>query len=357
MPFHNHSTSTDNQAVHELRDDLKDLNRTLKRTNKTGALLTLILIILAVVQVIIAFFQLIVPYFTTNPIEAWKGVAVEIVILGIIVWLLKDFNIKEMMDNIKMEKIKIPTTKNKKIAAVIHTPDEITDRLAILCPGYLDTKDYDHLVKLANELTDEGYTVIRFDPTGTWESSGAIAEYTVSQYINDIKIILDYALKDNDYQHILVGGHSKGGMVAILSAIKDPRISCVCAIMAPYSLSREANKKRDDQWQKDGFKTSLRDIPHKKEKREFRVPYSYIEDAKNYNLLDVIEKLHIPLILLAGERDNLIPPEDIKLIFDKANDPKKLIVVNGVGHDYRRRRKEIEKVNKAILKALPPFGF
>src|SRR3989344_8561901 len=126
-----------------------------------------------------------------------------------------------------MKEVKIPNTKGQNIAAVVHHPETQTEKLAILCPGYLDTKDYDHLVTLADALAERGYTAVRFDPTGTWESEGEISDYLTSQYIKDVKSVLDYMLKEGNFIHVLVCGHSRGGMVSLLYAARDPRISAV----------------------------------------------------------------------------------------------------------------------------------
>src|SRR3989344_857048 len=87
-----------------------------------------------------------------------------------------------------IEKVKIKNSKGQNISAVIHRPDIKTKKLAILCPGFLDTKNYDHLILLSEELLKKGFTVVRFDPTGTWESEGDISEYLTSQYLNDVTL-------------------------------------------------------------------------------------------------------------------------------------------------------------------------
>ena len=247
------------------------------------------------------------------------------------------------------EKIKIKTSGGKNISAVIHRPKIATEKLAILCPGFLDSKDYNHLIYLANDLTVLGYTVVRFDPTGTWESEGDISDYTTTQQLEDVKNIIEHLLQERSYTKILLGGHSRGGFVSILYAIRDPRVSTVLAIMSPYSLIRTVNKEKIEKWKEDGFKVSVRDIPNSQVKRKFKVSYSDIEDGEQYNILNEIERLHTPLILVAGELDDVIPPEDVRLIYDKANEPKQLIVLEGIDHDYRHDVGEIEKVNKQIL--------
>lgn len=252
-----------------------------------------------------------------------------------------------------MRKIKIPTPKGE-IAAVVHHPKNKTNKLAILCPGYLDTKDYDHLKILAEDLAKEGYTVVRFDPIGTWESDGDISDYTTTQYLVDIKIVLEYMLKKNKYEHILIGGHSRGGKLSILYAAQDPRISMVVGIM-PSSVVRKLDQ-RVINAKKTGFSISYRDLPeNSNQKREFRVPYSHFLDNQKYDVLKVIKKIKVPIIIVAGELDQLEPPEDVKIIFDNANKSKKFILIPGIGHNYRRNLSQIKKVNNEIIRYLKTF--
>jgi|SRR3989344_2558994 len=248
-----------------------------------------------------------------------------------------------------MEQIRI-LSGNNKLAAVVDHPKEKTDKLAILCPGFLDSKDYNGLLSLAEDLAALGYTVVRFDPTGTWDSEGTIEEYTTTQYLEDIKSVLEYMVAESHYKHILLGGHSRGGQLSLLYAARDSRISLVVAIMpsSPYTLTQETR----DNWGKDGVRVSSRDIPGSDSMKEFRVPFSHALDRDKYNVLDEVKKIHVPAILIAGELDDLVLPEHVKGIFEAANEPKKFIIIRGVGHDYRRNISDVKEVNKVILKEL-----
>jgi alpha-beta hydrolase superfamily lysophospholipase len=251
----------------------------------------------------------------------------------------------------KTEKVKIPNNKGRKIAAIIHRPNKECDKLAILCPGFLDTKDYAHLVTLARALSARGFTVIRFDPTGTWESEGDISEYLTSQYLEDIKSVLEYMLGKASYEDILLGGHSRGGMVSILYAARDKRISTVLGIMP--STPGVMKGKRHEEWKETGFSNSFRDIPGSVEKKFFKVPYAHNIDRQQFDIFTDVRKIHAPLILVAGELDTAVPPEDVKRIFDTANEPKQYILMKGIGHDYRNNPSEIDIVNDKILEILP----
>lgn len=250
-----------------------------------------------------------------------------------------------------MEKIKIKNSEGKNISAVIHRPKIISEKLAILCPGNVDSKDYDHLFQLAEALTKQGYTAVRFDPIGTWESDGEASEYSITQYLKDIKTVLEYMLEKENYKYILLGGHSRGGQLSILYAARDPRVSLVLGIMPPYENKKGKSR---EEWEKTGVRISLRDLPdNKNEKREFRLPFSYVLDRDKYDVIRDVKKIKAEIILFAGELDITVLPQEVKNIFDNANEPKKFIVLRGIGHGYRRNLREIEVVNKEILKALP----
>lgn len=247
-------------------------------------------------------------------------------------------------------KTTIPSTKGN-LAAEIHYPEIKTDRLAILCPGYLDSKDYKHLVGLAEELCKRGYTVVRFDPTGIWDSQGEMADYTMTQSLTDIKIVLEYMLAQRDFKFILLGGHSRGAEISILYAARDSRISQVLSIM-PSSERLMAGPKYEA-WKKTGVRISSRDLPEdKNQKREYRVPYAYTEDRKQYNVTKEVEQVKSPIILVAGELDDSVPAKYVKEIFDHANEPKRFIIMPEIGHGYRRDDEEIKIVNQAILSQL-----
>ncbi|MFA5954494.1 MAG: alpha/beta hydrolase [Patescibacteria group bacterium] len=245
---------------------------------------------------------------------------------------------------------KIPSSQGN-LAAVVHYPNSVTDKLAILCPGFLDTKDYAHLVALANELSKVGYTVVRFDPTGTWESAGSITDYTTTQYLADIKSVLEYMLQERPYTHVFLGGHSRGGFMSLLYAARDTRINKVLGVM-PSSGRRYTEDVRDA-WKTTGFYISKRDVPGSpSEIREFRVPYSHLENRDQFNIFEDVKKITSPVVLIAGERDTLVLPVDVKKIFDSANEPKKFVVIPKIGHSYRHDENEIKVVNNIILDEL-----
>ena len=248
-----------------------------------------------------------------------------------------------------IESIRVRSQKGG-IAAMIHHPEGNTEWLAVLCPGYLDPKDYRGIAGLAEELCSLGYTAVRFDPMGTWDSGGSISDYTMTQCLEDVRSVLGFMLDRTKYKRILIGGHSKGGTVSILYAARDPRVSLVLGIMPSLGLGQH------EEWRKAGARVSERDLPgDESKKREFKVPYSYAEDEERYDVVKEVKNVKVPVILVAGELDTTVPPNDVKRIFDSANEPKMFVVLPGIGHDYRHSDEEVKIVNGKVLELVQQF--
>ena len=251
----------------------------------------------------------------------------------------------------EIKKVQIHSSKGN-LSTVIHYPEGRTELLAILCPGYLDTKDYKNMSGLANELCAKGYTAVRFDPTGTWESAGNNSDYTTTQCLKDIKNTIDYMTKDRDYKHILVAGHSRGGEISILYAARDPRVSAVLALM-PSSEREPMLSKRIVEWKATDDRISYRDLPYtENQKQEFHIPFSYVKDLNKYDVMEDVKKVKAPLILIAGELDDKCTPESIQKIFLNANEPKRFVIIPSIGHDYRHNAEEVKLVNGSATKLL-----
>ncbi len=236
--------------------------------------------------------------------------------------------------------------KLNKIAAVQY--GDSNEKLVILTPGFLDSKDHKHLKFLAEELSEQGYTVVRFDPTGIWESDGEIAEYTMSQMLYDLKTIQDHY----NLPTILIG-HSLGALVNMIYA-SEQKVESIISIMPPQSFVREDNyEERKVEWAKAGSKTyPIRNPLDKATVVENTVPYSFVEDSEKYNALEIADKIKSPQLFVTGEKDDIILPEQVKAIFEKASNPKQFEIMPGVEHHYRRDKDAIAKVNKRIIEFL-----
>lgn len=217
--------------------------------------------------------------------------------------------------------------------------------LVILTPGFLDSKDHKHLRFLAQRLAELDYTVVRFDPTGTWESGGDISDYSTTQTLSDIKKIQEsFSLPT-----ILIG-HSLGAMINMIYAAQN-KVAKIISIMPPASFVRKENyQERKVEWASDGYKEyNVRNPKNKAEVVDMKVPFAFVADSEKYKLEDLLDKIKALQLFISGEDDDVIAPDAVREIFDKANEPKQFKNLKGVGHHYRRDVAAIERVNDVIV--------
>ncbi len=87
-PFSNQQESPDNQAIRELRDETKDLNKTLKKAIRSTDRFSWAFMILAFVQIAIGLFQYIQDSLNSNP-NKWMGLLWVLVLVGVIFGIIK----------------------------------------------------------------------------------------------------------------------------------------------------------------------------------------------------------------------------------------------------------------------------
>ena len=248
------------------------------------------------------------------------------------------------------EKVLILNSKGLKLSSIIYSPDQNKKYPAIiLLYGFTGYKEEAHLEELARLLMKSGYAVIRFDVSGSGESEGTFEEdYLMSNYLEDIKNVYNYILKLKfvDKNRIGIVGHSMGGLLSIVFASKQPEVKACIAISSPTILVA-ANwiKAAVKEWERVGwlYRETTRDGRH------IKIPFSFIVDANKFNALDFVSRVHCPIAIVLGLSDDVVSPNDTRNIFQIANEPKELIEIEGVGHDYKKYPDLIEKVNEKVL--------
>ena len=244
------------------------------------------------------------------------------------------------------ELIETPTFK----LAVYAKGDKNADKLALVLPGRLDTKDYIHMRSHVNFLAENGYYALSFDMPGIWESPGDIKDYTTTNYI---KIVHDLIEHFGNRPTLLVG-HSRGGAVAILAGANNKNVTGIVPIMATYGAPSSPSPEDI----KAGMHISFRDIPpgntKTAEQKKFVLPLSYFDDGKMYNPAETLKDLNIPKLLIYGTQDEFTKPERVKEVYRSIPEPKMFLELD-TEHDYRYHPEVIKKVNRTIAEFLEKY--
>lgn len=180
-----------------------------------------------------------------------------------------------------------------------------TDSLGhlLLCHG--NAGNVGDRVLHAAVLTAAGFDVLLFDYRGYGRSSGRPSEEGIYR---DARAALTCLVEQRavDPRRVFYLGESLGGAVALDLALERPPAGLV--LLSGFTGVRELGRLH---------------YPF--------VPTALVPDA--YPSLRRIHKLRAPLLVLHGERDDIVPLSQGRTLFDAAPEPKHMHVFAGLGHN------------------------
>ncbi len=246
------------------------------------------------------------------------------------------------------EEVSITNKKGLKLAAVVHRPEgEGKFPGVLVLHGFTGYKTEPQIQTLAESLAQAGIGAIRFDASGFGDSEGKLeTDYRYSNYLADIEDVYDYFkdLEWLDSSRIGVGGHSMGAMLSVEWGAKHPELKAVCASEGPSKLMNSpwiASLLKD--WKTKGYRE--KNTPW----GDIRIPYSFMEDERTHDVLAAAGKLGHPLLVILGLADESVAPEDARLIYDAATEPKEKMEVPNMRHDYKHQPEILAQVNQKIV--------
>lgn len=107
---------------------------------------------------------------------------------------------------------------------------------AVVLTGGAGQTDRDELIagipilgQLAGALADAGFLVVRYDKRGIGQSGGRPEAVTLADYADDQRAAVKYlaSRKDVDSKRIAVVGHGEGGLISLMTAAAEKRVSAV----------------------------------------------------------------------------------------------------------------------------------
>lgn len=167
-------------------------------------------------------------------------------------------------------------------------------------------------------LPARGYNVLLIDYRGYGRSEGYA---TVANVHEDARDALSYLLRrpGADSQRLVVFGQSLGGSAAIHTVARHPgrgQVKAVIAEGAFASYSRIAREKMSQAW----LTWAL------------QWPLSLLFSDR-YSAEDAVGRLDgVPLLLVHGDQDPVVPPSHARRLYDAARDPRELWTVAGGRH-------------------------
>ncbi len=235
----------------------------------------------------------------------------------------------------------------------VRTAGRGADRPAvIICHGFKGFKDWGFFPHLADRLANAGTTVVTFNFSGSgvgpdgdsFSEPERFGRATISNDVTDVRIVTDALMKGDLVPDLAVPprfgvfGHSRGGAVALLFAARRPECRALVTWSAIATFLRwdEATVIR---WRAAG-KT---DIVNARTGQVLPLYSQYLDDLdahgeRDLNLLQTAAKLTIPWLVVHGEADEAVSPEDARTLANAAGlDTATLALVKGGSHTLGAR--------------------
>lgn len=255
-----------------------------------------------------------------------------------------------------MTKTTIKNRHGLKIVTLLEKAEQPQD-LAIIMHGLSGFKEQPQMENFAQSFKESGYNVLRFDTTNTLgESEGNNDDATTTNYYEDLEDVIKWAKTQEWYiEPFVLAGHSLGGICVILYAQKYPNeIKALAPISTVVSgeLSMEAHgEDYYKEWKEKGY---LEEKSWSKPGIIKRLKWSHMEDRLKYNILPEADKLTMPVLLLAGEKDTSTPIKHQMLLYDKLPGKKEIHTIKGAYHTFREQEylDEIKQIFKNWIKKI-----
>lgn len=210
----------------------------------------------------------------------------------------------------------------ERLDATFHFGAEGTKDLLVLGHGVTANKDRPFLVALAEAVSAAGIACLRFSFAGNGGSEGRFEESTVSKEVEDLGTVLDAC----EGWRIGYAGHSMGGAVGVLRASRDPRITALISLAGMVDCHGFAQRKFGAQEPGSSFMWDKPDCP---------LSQAYMDDMASIGTL--VEKgrdITVPWLLVHGDADTVVLPQDATDILAVAGDNAELVTLAGADHVF-----------------------
>lgn len=225
-----------------------------------------------------------------------------------------------------------------KVSALLTVPAKGTDRLVVLCHGFLSNKNSRTNRRLTALFDGQGIGTLCFDFFGQGESEGPFELITPTLAVKQALAALDLTVANGAHRLGLIGS-SFGGLIAILAASewRSPQASLACLGLKcpapdfPEMLRLELGPGGLERWKRTG------EIPNVTGGTDpLRLRFAFYEDCLTHDAYKAAEAIQAPTLIVQGDRDEYVPLRQSRRLFDAISAEKRLEILPGADHGFTK---------------------
>jgi uncharacterized protein len=202
--------------------------------------------------------------------------------------------------------------------------------------GIIDADDGGYPA-LAARICNEGFGVFIFSFRGTGKSEG---NFDIFGWTRDLGTAIDYLWlqAEVDRSKIALLGFSAGAAVSICVGAQDKSIMAVASCACPVNFDSLIKNPEESL-------KHFRNIGIIKDKDFPEYDGEWTDNFKIVSPVFYISEIAPrPLLLVHGEKDDLVGVDDARILFERAKDQKKLVILEEAGHRLRRDERVVQVV-------------
>ena len=220
--------------------------------------------------------------------------------------------------------------------------------LVIVCHGFTAHKDWGPFPHFGRRFALLGFSsiVFNFSHNGVAPGSNRFTELekfsrnTIGKELEDVRAILRAVEEGRigagiiDCSRIGIVGHSRGGGVAILSASREVLLRAAAAWSTVATFHRFTPHQREA-WERQGFlPVTVRGV-RTRLKYGIEVLRDLEANRMEYDILEAVRLLKVPLLLVHGAADVSVKPAEPESLYRNADHAKtEFILLEGTGHAF-----------------------
>jgi uncharacterized protein len=196
-------------------------------------------------------------------------------------------------------------------------------KTVILAHGYKGNSE--QMPEITRFYYEEGYNILKPDARGHGKSEGDYIGYGWDDRL-DVKKWIDLLINEKGQDTIFLHGFSMGAATVLMTSGEDlpEEVKGIIADSGYTSVDEELAHQLKYLYRLPSF--PIMDITGVVTK--VRAGYSF----KEASALEQVKKNHLPLFIIHGDKDELVPTEMANRLYEAANGLKELWIVPGAGH-------------------------